>query len=320
MGARRDNEDVKVSVVMLTYNHEPFIAQAIEGFLMQETHFACELIITEDCSTDQTRAVIRKYWEQHPDRIRVSFNRRNIGASRTNLRGHRLCRGQYVASLDGDDYWVAPDKLQRQADLLDAHPDYAMCFHSARMVWQDGSHEETVFRPRPLKDRYTLEDLLEYNFIAACSPMYRRGLFDEYPLWYFLTPVGDWSVHVVHALGGDIGYIDEPMGVYRQHGSAVYSVTGTTERLKVAIEMLRRFRCGLGATYRPVINRSLCRYYDRLVRQHYDEGRVSEARQAALAGLREIGLGPGMPWSDMFKITARMLAPGLRRKSGPAGR
>jgi glycosyltransferase involved in cell wall biosynthesis len=314
MRGRGEQNGVKVSVVMLTYNHGPFIADAIEGFLMQKTDFPCELVIAEDCSTDDTRAVIRTYWERYPDRIRVLLNRRNIGGRQTNLRGYQYCRGQYVASLDGDDYWVSPDKLQRQADFLDAHPDYALCFHSVRMVWEDGSHEDTVFRPRIIKDSYTLEELLEYNFIGACSPMYRKGVFDAYPHWYFVMPVGDWAVHVLHALSGDIGYLDEPMGVYRQHDKAMYSVTGATERIRLAIEMLRRFRCGLGKDYRRVTNRSLCRHYDKLVRQYYDEGDVPEARRCARECFQDVGLGPDTPLSDMVKVMLRMLAPGLRRK------
>jgi len=313
---------VKVSALMLTFNHEPFIAEAIEGFLRQETDFPCELVITEDCSTDKTRAVIRRYCRQHPDRIRVLLNRRNIGARRTSLRGYQHCRGQYVASLDGDDYWVAPHKLQRQADLLDAHPDYALCFHSIRMVWADGRREETVFRPRPIRESYTLKDLLEYNFIGACSPMYRKRVFDGYPPWYFVMPVGDWAAHVLHALHGRIGYVDEPMGVYRQHSRGIYSVTGMTARLRLAIEMLKRFRCGLGREYRCVINRSLCRHYDKLVRQYYDEGDVSEARRCACECVREVGFGWETPLPDMLKVICRMLAPGYRRLGKPvfAGR
>ena len=309
---------VKVSVLMLTFNHGPFIAEAIEGFLRQKTDFPCELVIAEDCSTDDTRAVIRKYWERHPDRIRVRLNRRNIGGRRTNIHAYRSCRGQYVASLDGDDYWVSPQKLQRQADLLDAHPDYALCFHSVRMIWEDGSHEATVFRPRHIRDSYTLKDLLEYNFIGACSPMYRNGVFGEHPAWHLVMPVGDWSIHVLHALHGDIGYIDEPMGVYRQHRGGVYSGTGMAERLELAIEMLRRFRCALGNDYRRTINRSLCRHYDKLVRQYYGQGNTSEARRGARECFREIGFDLRAPVLDMLKVTLRALVPGLRGWRKPA--
>jgi glycosyltransferase involved in cell wall biosynthesis len=315
----QDRQDaVKMSVVMLTYNHGPYIAEAIEGVLMQETNFSYELVIAEDCSTDDTRTVIRKYWEQYPDRIRVLLNRHNIGGRRTHRRGYQMCRGQYVASLDADDYWVSPHKLQRQADLLDAHPEYAMCFHAIKMVWEDDCREPTVFRPRFLKDSYTLEDLLEYNFIGACSPVYRKRDFGPYPSWFFVMPVGDWATHVLHALHGKIGYIDEPMGVYRQHGRGIYSVTGAMSRLRLAVEMLRRFRCGLGHEHRRIVSRSLCRQYDKLVRQCYDDGDVSQARHCAWEGLRDVGIGPHAPVLDLLKISFRMLAPGVRRRPLPA--
>ena len=139
---------VKVSALILTYNHERFIGQAIEGFLTQKTDFPSELVIAEDCSTDGTRDVIRRYWEKYPDRIRVLLNRHNIGAGPTITRAYHACRGQYVAVVEGDDYWTSPDKLQRQADLLDRHPEYAMCFHSVQMVWDDGSRAPVSFARR----------------------------------------------------------------------------------------------------------------------------------------------------------------------------
>ena len=297
--------------MMLTFNHEPFIGEAIEGFLMQETDFSCELVIAEDCSTDKTREVIRKYWQQHPDRIRVLLNRTNIGARHSSVRAYQRCRGQYVTYLDGDDCWTSPDKLQRQADFLDAHPDHALCFHSVTMTWEDGSREPTVFRPRDIKDSYTLEDLLGYNFIGACSPMYRKGVFDAFPTWHFLMPVGDWSFHVLHAQHGRIGYIDEPMGMYRQHSGGVYSGSDMIARLRLAIEMLRRFRCSLGVSYRAAVDRSLYSHYDRLARQHCDEGNLAEARRCVLECFRQVGPGLHAPPLNVLKLLFLISSPRL---------
>jgi glycosyltransferase involved in cell wall biosynthesis len=305
------DRDVKVSVLMLTFNHEEYIQEAIESVLSQRTDFGWELVIAEDCSTDRTRDVIRTYWQKYRDRIRVLLNRTNIGAFRTVARGYRNCRGRYVAPIDGDDYWISPHKLQRQADFLDAHPDYALCFHSVKMAWDDADHEPTVFRPRPLKETYAVGDLLQYNFIAACSPMYRHGLFDDFPSWHFVLPVGDWSTHILYALQGRIGYLDEPMGVYRQHRGSLYSQTGPVERLRIAIEMLRRFRCALPAEYGRIIDRSLCRHHQRLVRQCRDEGNVSEARRATRRCLAEIPFGPRAPFGDMIKLALRAWSPNL---------
>jgi len=315
--------DVKVSALMLTFNHEDYVGEAIEGFLAQETDFPCELVIAEDCSTDGTREVIRKYWEQHPDRIRVFLNRRNIGARRTAARAYAWCRGEYVAYVEGDDCWTSPHKLQRQADFLDAHPDCTLCFHSVRMVWDDRSQEAMVFRPRFVRDYYTLEDLLEYNFIGACSPMYRQGVFTERPAWYFVGPVGDWWQYILYARHGRIGYIDEPMGMYRQHPGGMYSMSSTVHKLNVAIEMLRRFRCALDRRYRRVISQSLSSYYRRLALEQLERGDGAAARAAAAQALKEGGCPIGaIPSLSVLKTCLRTVLCGFegRPTRSPASR
>lgn len=309
-----DSLPIKVSAVSLTFNHEHCVAEAIEGFLMQKTDFPCELVIAEDCSLDGTRDIIRRYWEKYPDRIRVLLNRHNIKGRRTIARAYAACRGQYVALVEGDDYWVCPDKLQRQADILDRRPDCSMCFHSVTMVWHDGSQEPTVFRPRKIQDTYTLADLLEYNFIGACSPMYRRGLFNEHPSWFFLPPVGDWAQHVLHAQYGNIAYIDEPMGVYRQHSGGVYSAKDKVYKLRVAVETLRHFLCVVPREHRGIANRSLCLSYCKLAREYCDRGQHDEAWRCVKECIREIRPGLSVPAGELLSTLLRVRAPGLHRR------
>ena len=102
--------DVKVSVAMITYNHERFIAQAIESVLMQQTDFAVELVIGEDCSTDKTRAIVCAYGERYPERIRLLLPERNQGMIPNFVATMNACQGQYIALLEGDDYWT--DRIQ----------------------------------------------------------------------------------------------------------------------------------------------------------------------------------------------------------------
>jgi glycosyltransferase involved in cell wall biosynthesis len=303
----------RVSAFILTYNHERFIGQAIEGFLIQRTDFPCELVIADDCSTDGTQEVIRRYWEKDRSRIRVLLNRNNIGAWRSYSRAYRACRGQYVATVEGDDYWTASDKLQRQVDLLDRHPDYAGCFHSVRMVWEDGSHGPILYRPPQIKDRYTVHDLIGGNFIGACSVMYRRGVFGDFPAWCYGMPVGDWCLHVLHAQHGDIGYLDEPMGVYRQHGGGVYSMKPATYRLRIAVEVLRRFRLVLGREFQDALTISLCQSYCALAHQYCDEAKRSEARQCLVACLRDLRPSLHLPAGTLLNALARAYTPSLHR-------
>ena len=108
----------KVSVVVMTYNHRRFIEQALDSVLSQRTTFAWELLISEDCSTDGTREVVIDYQRRHPVRIRLLLSERNLRSNAVVARGINAARGQYVAMLDGDDYWIHDDKLQRQADFL----------------------------------------------------------------------------------------------------------------------------------------------------------------------------------------------------------
>lgn len=316
---------VKVSAMIVAYNHERFIGAAIEGFLLQKTDFPCELVVVDDCSTDGTREVIQRYWEKWPDRIRVLLNRHNLGARASIVRAYRACRGQYVAPTDGDDYWVCPDKLQRQADFLDSHPACALCFHSVTAVWEDGRQESVVMRPPRIKEIYTLADLLECNPIQACSPMYRKGLFAEHPVWVYLTPVMDWAHHVLHARHGDVGYIDEPMGVYRQHGGGVYSDLSATRKLRIAIECLRRFRCVFDERYHPLIAGSLSLHYMELVRRHLAEEDVAAARTCVTRAIVESVSGARWLGFPLLRVLVWAYAPGVygfvrQWRSGKASR
>jgi glycosyltransferase involved in cell wall biosynthesis len=305
---------VKVSALIITFNQERFIAQAIEGFLLQKTDFPCELVIADDGSTDGTRDAIRPYWQRYPDRIRVLLNRRNIGCGRTKVHAYRACRGQYVALLDGDDYWTSTDKLQRQADWLDRRPDCALCFHSVNMVWEDASREPVLFRPPHGKAMYTLGDLLQGNFIASCAAMYRKGVFDEFPVWSFVMPISDWTQHVLHAQHGAIGYIDEPMAVYRQHGGGIHSMKPLTHQTRVAVEMLRRFRCALPRGHGRRINSSLCRSYCRLARQYCDEGKPADAKRCLRECFREVYPSLRISWRSLLSVTIRAWHPAFHER------
>lgn len=117
-----------LSTVTITYNHEKWIGRTIEGFLAQETTFPVEMIIAEDCSTDETRAICEQYATAHPDKIRLLPSEKNLGALQNERRAMAAAPGKYIAFCEGDDYWTDPQKLQKQVDFLEAHPDYSICF------------------------------------------------------------------------------------------------------------------------------------------------------------------------------------------------
>ncbi len=128
------NAEIMVSVSMLVYNHERWVAKAIESVLMQETNFRYELIIAEDCSTDNSRNIIEKYAKSYPNIIRAYYNPVNLGMDLNDQQNDARVRGKYYAILEGDDYWTDPHKLQIQVDFLENNPEYSGCYHSVKVV------------------------------------------------------------------------------------------------------------------------------------------------------------------------------------------
>jgi hypothetical protein len=215
---------MKVSVAMVTYRHERFLSEAIESVLGQETNFAFELVIADDASPDATGAIAAGYAARHPDRIRNLETQANLGLTRNTARTLESCRGEYIAILEGDDFWCHPAKLQRQADFLDAHPECAWCFTRARVVNAEGCELEVPPVIRTRKDIYTLEDFLERKFQPRfCTVMFRNHLFRGFPDWFFEQRTADFPIHVFNALHGSIGLIDETMACYRVHSGGVWS-------------------------------------------------------------------------------------------------
>jgi glycosyltransferase involved in cell wall biosynthesis len=253
--------DVKVSVAMVTYNHEAFITQAIESVLMQQTDFDFELVIGEDCSTDGTRAIVHAYGEGHPDRIRPLLSERNQGAHANFVASLNACRGSYIALLEGDDYWTSPEKLQRQVEFLDSHSHYSICFHNATEYYEDRIRESWNYCPQGLKETLTLKDLLLGNFMPTSSVMFRKGLFEDFPDWYFHLRFGDWPLHVFNAQHGNIRYLNRVMGVHRNHPGGIWSARDRIQNIEEVISFYRYIGAYLNLKYQRVIDVALSKCY-----------------------------------------------------------
>jgi len=240
--------DINVSVSIVTYNQEKFIEQAIESVLMQKTNFDFEILIGEDDSSDGTREIVKRYGEKYTDRIKLFLNTRDqvvhIDGRPTGRRNFinniKNARGRYIAILEGDDYWTDPLKLQKQADFLDSRPDFSLCFHWAEWFNQDsGKFREEKKGPPTIKNFYSTDDLLEYNnFLATCSVMFRNGLFEEFPSWYWEVSFGDFALHFLNASFGKIGFLNESMSVYRNHGGSIYGGSDPIYNLRRGLKTL----------------------------------------------------------------------------------
>lgn len=265
---------------MITYNHEDFIADAIESVLMQEVDFDFELIIGEDESSDRTREIVKHFHRRYPDRIRLVLNDRSnvvYAHGRPTGNGNLVktlehARGKYIALLEGDDYWTSSRKLQRQVDFLDNNPSCAIVHHAATKLLEDGI-EEPQRRP-PQKTFATLEDLLRFNFIRTCSVMYRNGLFSEFPDWFYKLPMGDRPLYILilNAQNGQIGYIDETMAVYRRHGDSATSAWGYSGGLYAQIALYETINPHLNYRYDSLIQKRLEELWKRLAVVKVEEG------------------------------------------------
>lgn len=173
-----------VSVAMITYNHESYIAQAIEGVLMQETDFQIELVIGEDCSTDLTRQIVKEYQKRRPDIVRVIIAGQNVGMNNNMLRTEISCRGKYIAYCEGDDYWHHPKKLQMQVDYLESHPECGLVHGDIDRLHQEtGFVEQGVNTSRGI-DFHDVADpfsgiLLGKYVVFTCTACARRRFLEE---------------------------------------------------------------------------------------------------------------------------------------------
>lgn len=257
---------MKISVMMITYNHDNFIAQAIESVLMQQVNFDYEIVIGEDCSTDNTRHIVIGYQKKYPKKIRLLLPEKNLGMHANSLQTLQACQGQYIAVLEGDDYWTCPHKLQKQVDFLDSHPECVICFHNATVFYENKDKSITSCNhcSENQKEISTIEDLLLVNFIPTVSVMCRRDVVCEIPDWLYELGLGDWPSHILKAQYGNIGYINEVMAAYRIHSGGAWSSKSRDWQLKETIKTLEYLRVHLDLKYEEIINRSISYYSERL--------------------------------------------------------
>jgi glycosyltransferase involved in cell wall biosynthesis len=223
-----------VSVLIPTFNQEQFIADALEGVLMQRTTFRVEIIVHDDASTDQTLSIIKQYAEPNPNLFRViaqSENQHSRGG-RALLIINALARGKYVAICEGDDFWIAPDKLECQVRTLDERPDASGSIHRADGLFQEtGETIKGLFGPTELKPEYGIDDLLVGdNFVPTASIVLRRTKDGTMPSWIGEIPHGDICILSKAALAGPLLYLDRSMSVYRKHAGGIHSREGTAQQ------------------------------------------------------------------------------------------
>ena len=233
----------QVSVVCITYNHEKYIRKALEGFVRQRTNFLFKVYVHDDASTDQTRKIICEYVEKYPNIFFPILQKENqyskkISITQTYILPH--INGKYVAWCEGDDYWCDENKLQKQFDMLEAHPECIACVHNTENIYEDGTSKNT-FIPKAAFDTEIIEAVDIMDRMASEFPFHitsyfiRSSAYKQYiienPLYKRLSDVGDEPLLLMCCSGGKIAYINETMSCYRNNVPGGWQSRITKEKL-----------------------------------------------------------------------------------------
>jgi glycosyltransferase involved in cell wall biosynthesis len=307
---------MKLSVAITTYNQEQYIGQAIESVLAQNVNFAYEIVIGEDCSTDGTRDVVTSFHGRYPERIKLLLRDQNVGAMRNFAETIEACQSEYLALLDGDDYWIATDKLQKQINFLDAHPECAICCGRVRALYHAGMQDLDVrpdVFPQLPAGPYTIEDILKANFLLPCTAVLKRKYISQFPKWFFEMKVGDWPLCTMVARYGTIELMDEIMAAYRIHPGGVWSSMPQAIRAEQRLQVLRALDKELRYEYRNAIREAVASVYRGLACDSRSRGKRIETARHMVNYVRSGGWHcPGGARVIASMITYEVIGPWYR--------
>ncbi|EKN62793.1 glycosyltransferase [Schinkia azotoformans] len=245
------NNIIKLSVLLVTYNHEKYIKEAMDSILLQQLDYDYEIVVADDCSTDDTLNIIKEYKKQYPDKIRILDGEKNLGITKNYKRGFNACKGEYIAVLEGDDYWTSPQKLNKQVNVLDNNKNCVLAFN--RFTVMDVGTKRYNIQPWPSQEPFqlvTVTDLVRDNFIGNFSTcVYRADIIRKLDDSLFEFTVYDWMLNIVVAQFGLIAYVPEVMSVYRLHSSGTWSNKNQVEKIQDTIKLIDEYNAYLNYVY-----------------------------------------------------------------------
>ncbi len=225
---------MKVSVVVLCYNHELYISKTLESIVSQRTNFEFEILIGDDCSKDKSRKIIDKFHFEFPKKIRKIYPSSNLGPNGNYLNCFNETKGKYIAFCEGDDYWIDTYKLQKQVDFLEQNPKYGGVSTNNRWLIEN----EHSFRDSILEEgEITFEDLCESNLLNSQTILFRKSLVKNIE-WMKDLKIGDWPLHLLVANQQPYYRLQEITAVYRVHDGGVHSLLQEEVKLRNRVEAL----------------------------------------------------------------------------------
>ena len=290
-------DEIKVSICVLSYNHEKYLRDCLDGIVMQKTTFSIEAWVHDDASTDSSSAIIKEYQERYPDIIKPILQTENQYSKGGGILAkfvYPRCVGAYIALCEGDDYWTDPLKLQKQVDFMEAHEDYSLCFTNS-IVKRQGKDVKAI---NAVWDTYSIEDIISTNalnmsqrgdHVTSCghtSTLLYRVPKKPLPGWISKCFIGDEPLFIALGQFGKAKFLDEVMSVYRE-GVGVSSNNFSFENdWRNRIKMYQIINKGLNNKYSKIINPIIKEYKLKVFKLLWKNARKREAICFAIKAIR----------------------------------
>lgn len=254
----------KVSILMLSYNHEKYILQALRSAVAQKTQFPIEIVIGDDLSLDNTRNIIKEFSSKLKDKninFKFLFYKRKVGMMKNLRKALDCCSGEFIAILEGDDYWSFDCKIQEQVIFLENNEDCNICFHNVLKVSEDGLFpSQNMIRTD--KKFFNQKEIITENIIPAVSVMFRKKSLGKFPSYFENLGYGDWFLHIMNTKDGKAGYIDKVWATYRIHrygvtSSSLYKNEELIKNIQKNIDMYKYINTYTKSQYKKIIKNKI---------------------------------------------------------------
>lgn len=256
-----DSSRPLVSVCMITYNQEKFIAEAIEGVLMQDVDFDVELLISDDASTDNTSSIIQKYIENHPrgNWIKYTRHQKNKGMMGNFVWSLENCKGRYIALCEGDDYWIDKYKLSKQFNFLENNPSFSLCTHFSNQI---NINKEINLIGKFQKTEFTVKDTEVSNIRFPTASLFFRN-YEQVPGFFLKVYGGDYALIYFLSLNGNIKVLDFIGSVYRIHEGGIEQLY-KKDKFKLPIRNIKEYK-----VYRELVSRDVAWVWTKRISWNY---------------------------------------------------
>lgn len=241
-----DSRPLMVTIRCITYNHEPYIRQCLEGFVMQKTNFRFEAVVHDDASTDGTADIIREYAAKYPDIIKPIYETENQYSKRDGSLARIMdeaCKGKYIALCEGDDYWIDPLKLQKQVNFMETHPGFTMCGSNGLIVWDMGENRPSYFNKIFSSKELLAQDIIGKWAMPTASLLYKKEIKSKYPEWSKEIYSGDQTLMLVALYRGRIFCLRDLTCIHRKSRFNTFSISNNTPALFVYSQHLKLYKC-----------------------------------------------------------------------------